>query len=598
MLSGADGIEANRRKVVVSWHLRQSHGISQQNPSAGRLFELLRRNLAIPDTLRMDMFVALRFREQRRLFLRLEPLSVGLWVDARVTRMMNSLGDFFEVIPYIRNYKYTSVVSEAFNALLHALSGNTMVPWFDEALLKQEASVGHVMRNGGVVNRDALKLLRDRVVNTGESYSFESKICIIPKLVLYIDRASLLINRINQKPFVLPFDSAIIAIGFSRISSNREIVALVTALVDTSLSILADSTKNNRNLLVSLAEAIRTGTAFIDANDMSNLSTKTMVLQTAFEFYHRFGVVYPVFLDNSLRWSEERVKSIRIIMKSFLIFGKQEWNKLLLSNHGNKEQHFAELFSRAPQSQVDKAARFLARQALCRMKLYTNDEFQDDAAPLFSPAEWLKLYMGGRSRYALWELNFSPCMTARDPVAVFGQKNNEGGVAPELKRLISSYLPFDRNTPTELSALAHEISAVNDEIRYSPRISLLRSISNSLLRLPRLILQAEAEVDILRGDKYIRWREILIKSARSLTATLREAATSDDEENLHMIANINHIEKFTKKVVRILEDMASPGGSARKNLFLKYKFDKLESLTHRIDRLQTDILNGQHTEGL
>ena len=36
VLSGADDIEANGRKVLVSLHLRQSHMISQQNPSAGR----------------------------------------------------------------------------------------------------------------------------------------------------------------------------------------------------------------------------------------------------------------------------------------------------------------------------------------------------------------------------------------------------------------------------------------------------------------------------------------------------------------------------------------------------------------------------------
>ena len=603
VLSGADGIEANRREAVVSWHLRQSHRIFQQNPSAGRLFELLRRNLAVPANIRMVIFFDPDLGEQIRLFLSLEPVSAGLWIDARVTRMMNSLGDLFELLPYISDREHTILLFNAFQTLLSALGRNIMVPWFDEILLKLETWVRQLnvslkifeeihrfvppLRNEEI-NRNKLFQLRDRVVNTGESYSFESRISIIPKLVLYIDRASMLFKRIC-----------------SDLPNQTDIVALVRAFVDTSLSILADSTSNNRNLLVGLAEVIRAGTAFIDTHRLDYhllypiFSSYAMALQITFEFYHRFGVFHPVFFNTLMRrpferfrWPSQRINSIRIIMKSFLIFGKAEWNKLLVWNQGER-QHFAELFTLASQAHVDKAARFLARQALWRMKMYReNAEAQhEDDAPLFSPAEWLKLYIGGWSRYALWELNFSRSMTARDPVAVF----NEGAVLPELRHLISSDLPFDRNTPTELSALAHEISALNDEIRYSPRISLLRSISNSLLRLPRLILQAEAELDILRGDKNLRRREILIKSARSLTATLREAAIS--EENPHIIANINHIDEFTKQVVRILEDLTSPW-SVIQYLFLKSKFDKLESLTHRIDRLQTDILNGQLTEGL
>ena len=602
VLSGADDIEANGRKVLVSWHLRQSHRISQQNPSAGRLFELLRRNLAVPDNIRMEIFFDRDLGEQITLFLSLEPVSSGLWMDARVTRMMNLLGELFELLPYIRAREHTVLLFNAFQTLLSALASNIMVPWFDEILLQLETLVREmnvslkifpeIAPGNGLwnfeINFKKLFQLRDRVENTGEkNYSFESRISIIPKLALYIDRASMLLKR--KYPY-LP--------------DERDLVALVTAFVDTSLSVLADSTSNNRNLLVGLAEVIRAGTVFIDSHrsdcySYAIFSSYAMALQITFELYHRFGVFNPVFLNGLTTgrlerfwWPTQRINSIRIIMKSFLIFGKAEWNKLLVRSQGEK-QHFAELFAQVSLAHVDKAAKFLARQALWRMKMYReNEEPQhEDDAPLFSPAEWLKLYIGGRSRYALWELNFSRSMSARDPVAVFG----EGAVLPELRRRISSYLPFDRNTPTELSALAQDISALNDEIRYSPRISLLRSISNSLLRLPRLILQAEAELNILRGDKYIRWREILIKSARSLTATLREAATSD-EGNPHIIANINHIDEFTEQVVLILEDLASPW-SMIKYLFLKYKFDQLERLTHRIDRLQTDILNGLHTEG-
>ena len=540
-----------------------------------------------------------RFLRQRQFWLTKQipiPYSQATPFHESEARMISSLGDIVETFPYIRVTdnelnNCQSVFHNSFEAVINVVrraqpSSTPPGPQFEQLLEQLETSCVESFRR--VASKDKLKLLRDRVLNR-EQNSWHHEISLIPKLVLYIDRASLLVNRFYRG---LASQSLIQSQGKEKAYSK--VLALVTAVVDTCLSVLDNP--ENAYQLVGLAEIIRFNTNAVDEmkpnNGDNSYSIETIALQTTFEFYRRYGLFHLIEAGEVMKdWSPERVKAIRIIMKSFLIFGKREWNKLLLS-----DKQFVSHFTQASQEQVNKAAKFLGREALWRMKMHTQDIFQD--ASLFSPAEWLKLFMGSKkSNYAAWELSWT-----HEPF------NSLTSTIPqnELQREIQQFLPTDPKIPAEIGALAKQISTAYEEIwsrrrlDTGPRGDLFRTISETLLSLPRLILQVEAEWDMLYKDEYLSSRQILLNSARSLSDLVIVAATTD---SLHP-TNIDNIRAGTRTIQRIFDYLRFASFKTwwplrwASTKVLRKNIGSLQTVISIIELVNNDIQNNRFTPGL
>jgi hypothetical protein len=112
----------------------------------------------------------------------------------------------------------------------------------------------------------------------------------------------------------------------------------------------------------------------------------------------------------------------------------------------------------------------------------------------------------------------------------------------------------------------------------------------------------EAELDILDKTKYLSWREILVKSAQSLSDLVVVASTTNP---LHLnLTNIQNIITSTRIILRILHYLRSalnktswPLRWARKKA-LKNKIDSLGSVISIIEFVNNDIFNGRFTTGL
>ena len=567
--------------------------------SSCRLWYLLNDNVALkPESKSGELVVRTEdFVRQRQFWLTEQKPITGTPFHESVKRMINSLGDIVETFPYIRSTvnelnNCQSVFHNAFEAVIDVVRNaqpSSTPPGHDFQRLLDQLETSCVESFTREANKDKLKLLRNKVVYR-EQNSWHDKISIIPKLVLYIDRASLLVNRIHRGLRYHLFMQS-----WKKEKAYSKVLALVTAVVDTSLSILDNP--ENENKLVGLAEIIRFNTNAVDEmkpnNGDDSYSMESLALQTTFEVYRRYGLFHLIEAGEVMKdWSPERVKAIRIIMKSFLIFGKREWNKLLLSDDQPPKQ-FVFYFTRATQDQVDKAVKFLARHALWRMKMYRHEKFQDSS--LFSPAEWLKLFWGNsKSSYAVWELSWT-----RDPLNILAASIPQ----EDLQREILSYLPIDPNIPTEIAALAHQISTAYEEIWSRRRLetglrgNLFRTISEPLLSLPRLVLQVEAEWDMLDKNEYLYCREILLQSAQSLSDLVLVAATTD---SVHF-RNIDNIETGTRIIQRILDFLrfASfktwwPSRWARTKV-LTNKIGSLRKVIRIIQLVNDDIQNRRFT---
>jgi hypothetical protein len=568
--------------------------------SSCRLWALLNKNVAPlqPGTSRNGELVVRTedFVRQRKFWLtKQEPHMPETPFHESVKRMISSLGDIVETFPYIRVTVHElnncqSVFHNAFEAVIdivrNAQPSSTPGAEIQGLLGQLETSCVESFRREA--NKDKFKLLRDRVVYR-EQNSWHDKISIIPKLILYIDRASLLVNRIHRGLRYHLFMQS-----WKREKAYSEVLALVTAVVDTCLSILDNP--ENENKLVGLAEIIRFNTNAVDgmkANSVDDsYSIETIALQTTFEFYRRYGLIHLIEAGEVMKdWSPERVKAIRFIMKSFLIFGKREWNKLLVS-----DKHFVSHFSQASQEKVSKAVKFLARHALWVMKMDRQEKFQDSS--LFSPAEWLKLFLGNRkSRYAEWELSLT-----RDPLNILADTIP----AEVLQREILSYLPIHPNIPTEIAALANQISTAYEEIWSRGRFftgrwgDCLRSISEPILSLPRLVLQVEVEWDMLDKHEYLSSRQILLNSAQSLSDLVLIAATT---ESIHL-ANIEIIEAGTRTIQRIFDYLRFASFKTwwplrwASTKVLRKNIGSLQTVISIIELVNNDIQNNRFTPGL
>ena len=575
-LQGASWDESSENSMNrIRWQLGLAP-LAVLNPSLSRLIYVLRKKADQPG----DLLVHADFALQRKTFLYLRYRWVGIWVHETVVRMMNCISDVVETLPYIRKREndLLSTLSGAFNALLNALTSASPVPdsAFEQLTVQLESTIVEAFRNEA--KKDSLKLLRDRV-KAREENSFDSKVYIIPQILLYIDRASMLVNR--RQHHYSWFGLLVSCHRRQATASYRKIHGLVEAVVGASLSIL-DKREENAFHLVGLGGVLRVTTETLDKVEGSD-SLQNLVLQTTFEFYRRFKIFILTEMVQGW-WSPERVKAIRIIMKSFLIFGNREWNKLLSS-----DKNFVSHFTQASQEQVDKAVKFLTRQALWRMHMYRLDKFTE--VPLFSPADWLQLYLAPtifRSRYALWELTVQ---TYRDPLSSI-----LGFLSWDLQNKISSYLPVDSNHPASESAdLAHEISSAYEEI-WSPRrfqrgywVNSFRSISDTLLSLPRLIMQVEAELGIIDRDKSFSTREILLGSARSLNRVFTVALTRDNVGT----RNISSIQNFAIEIRKILEYLRSP--RIPNMLWRWFGIQRIGKLRLEIDRVGRNIMEGLNT---
>ena len=604
----------------VSVELGLAEKVILTNPSLGRFLTLLRVNLApritqvdFEDVSRFDYLIYTGWNNHRLEFLYLvnaaPAVGEGIWRDENVLRMLDALSDIVETLPYIRTYEENlqSRLSAALDALINTLRSGDISPRnnnFEELAARTQSSVGLFRTEA---NKDGLKLLRDRIVS---HVSGDGKISIIPKLVKYVDRASMLVHRIS----VVPDSRFSPRLKIKEKYYNR-IVTLVTAVVDASLSIVENPTNHP---LVGLADVLARVTIIFHnmaKTDIKNHYLDTIVLETAFVFYRRFGISFLTkdFLPEE--WTQERVKAIRSIMKSFLIFGESEWTKLLtfgvsLSTRSKPETFdtgFVAHIFRVPQERLETAVVFIARQALWRMKMDRAGQFHD--APLVSPAEWLKLYIGqwadGRfttapSRNSRWELEL-PVIA---PVAMVGEIN--GGMYSDLQREIASYL-LDTNHPKELVMLAKEISSVQADnwsrITGGDHGSALRSISDIVLSLPRHILQVEAEQLIMEGEKYRPFREMLVQAVRSLSSALIVAATTQNVD----VENIKNIKRCSASLVYVLDYLISAENAVLlRDWSVKWtgrsvlgdKFDDLRNLIGGIGRVQADIQSAQVTEGL
>ena len=546
-----------------------------------------------------------------------------------ITKIFEALSDIVEVIPFVNEFNEDAfgVLANAFSETFEAIQTRN-VREIDTVRASLESDV-----YPRIVEAASKNEFYGLMNEASSELPVEARISFLPKLSTFLKQAAMeKRNDPNQVSFI-PWRT-------SKTTSRLQKLALVTAIVRACIAIWnAPETKS----LVGLSDLVAQFNLGIDgilADDVDVFESSA--LEISFEFMSRFGFNMlkgnPQILAGREWSSLERQKTVREIIVSFRIFGPSEWQKLFMGIQRSSSDG-ADLFithlRKVPLDRLIEARKFLYKVLSRQRMLHKRDVFED--APLLSPAEWLKLFLGqwtdkfilAPSRYSEWELNLEPPVLSGDkeirplpslrvPEArrynrgFFPAWHGHARIGPALQanpslrtdsRLtdyIASFL-FDHSQPKELVDLSKEISEIylTDWFGITKGMYgfLARAVLNACLDLPRAILQVQVELGIHEAAKYAQYRNVMLESARSMFEVLRVIARATAVE----WANIRQTQKCARNLALVIDHMGTAGAAiALKNHSFKWtghasfekKVELLITITDDLHSLEAFIDSG------
>lgn len=472
-------------------------------------------------------------------------------------KIVDALSDIIDNLAFID--KFEQPMLDLFRATCHAVS----TAFFDNAFndmgefnslaARISAAVESFRRRADV---NEMKRLLNEIDSFSET-SIEASVSIVPelrKLVKFASSAylsnlshtrrfasSLFFRRRLRSPAVHPE-------GGRDVGQSEDKNLFVKAIVRASIWII----QNPENKpLVGLGNFISVLTTQIDSLYSSSAdedTVETLILETCFQFRVFFGVnllrTYPKILP---KWSPERIMAVRDIIASFLLFGEREWVKLLEISVGFSTLKFVSYLRKVKLRQLEKAVAGLRaiRQSLTCM--YKRKQFTD--APLVSPSEWLKLFLGQwvegflttvPSEYSKHEESSNLGVLATSFSNERSDASSRRPPVPLYDKILDQILLFlpDERYPKDVMELSREISDINKNswsVLTKGDLGLeLKKALQFALDLPRIVYQLQVELRLIdaEGEEQTMRRESLILAARALFNVFTK------------IASIGHIPQF------------------------------------------------------
>lgn len=536
-----------------------------------------------------------------------------------MVQILDALSDIIETFSFIRKFEQPilHVFRNACEAVSTAFNENEFndIGEFNDIALRTAAAVKQFRQ---LAELNEMKLLLDQI-DTFSGKSIEASVSIVPelrKLVKFASSAQFL-NDLTPT-------SRLTSFFFSRRSSRSAAVfpeggvfqsdgktLFVKAIVETSLWIVQNPVNQPLVGLGNFISVLTTQITSILSSSADEDTVETLILDTCFQFRRLFGVnllkTHPKILA---KWSPERIMFVREIISSFLLFGEKEWTKLLESTVGFSTWKFVSYIRKTKLRRLEKAVAGLRSIRRSLISMYNKKRFT--YAPLVSPNEWVKLFLGQwvEGIFTSVPSEYSKHEESNLGLFVTSFSNEQSGASSGLPpvplndRILDEILSFlpDERYPRDVVELSREISDIYKNLwSVLTKGDLGMHLKDALqfaLDVPRIVYQLQVELQLINaeGDERIMRRESLILAARALFNVFTE------------IALVSHIIPFGMALVLrcsmnlgfVLEDL---GKAQMMFLFKRFsiqwtgravirdKFETLRHLTANIIMLQEGIRN-------
>lgn len=537
-----------------------------------------------------------------------------------MVQILDALSDIIETFPFIRKFEQPifHVFRNACDAVSTAFNENEFndIGEFNNVALRTSAVVKKFRQ---LAELNEMKRLHGEIDTFSES-SIEASVAIVPELRKLVKFAASSAQLLSNPAHT----SRLTSFFFTRRSSRSTAVypeggafqsdgktLFVRAVVEASIWIIQNPENQPLVGLGNLISVLSTQISSIFSSSADEDTVETLILDTCFRFRRLFGVnllkTHPTILP---KWSPERIMFVREIIACFLLFGEKEWIKLLENTVGFSTWKFVSYLRKVKLGQLEKAVSGLKSIRKSLTSMYNKKSFT--YAPLVSPSEWLKLFLGQWVEGILTTVSSEYSKHEESNLGLFvtSFSNERSGASsrmppvPLYDKILDKILAFlpDERYPRDVLELSREISDIYENLwSVITKGDLGIELKNALqfaLDIPRMVYQLQVELHLIDAEKEerIMRRESLILAARALFKVFTEIALVSHISPLGALL----VSRCSINLGLLLQDL---GKAQLMFLFKRFsiqwtgravirdKFETLHHLTADIKTLQEGIRN-------